>query len=57
MSSMHLCQGNWVTIGRAVVYYAWAAHAFSTGVKCWHCIQVRAQCQASPPAVFLLAFM
>ena len=35
-SSMHPCPGNWVAIGRAVVYYAQAAHAFSAGIKCWH---------------------
>ena len=31
---MHPCPGNWVEIGRAVVYYAWAAHAFSARNKC-----------------------
>ena len=36
-SSMHLCPGNWVAILRAVVYYAWAAHAFSAGIKYRHC--------------------
>ena len=25
--SMHLYPGNWLAIGRAVVYYAWAAPA------------------------------
>ena len=35
---MHLCPENWKAIGRAVVYYAWAAHAFSTGIKCRHCM-------------------
>ena len=37
----HLCiytQGTWLQLGRAVVYYTWAAHAFSAGIKCWHCI-------------------
>ena len=34
---MHLCQGNWVEIGRAVVYYARAAHTFSAEIKCPHC--------------------
>ena len=33
----HPCPGNWVGIGRAVVYYVWAAHAFSAWVKCWQC--------------------
>ena len=37
-SSMHLCPGNVVAIGRAVVYYARAAHTFSAGIKCRHCI-------------------
>ena len=26
-----------MAIGRAVVYYARAAHAFSAGIKCRHC--------------------
>ena len=34
---MHQCPGKWVAIGRAVVYYARAAHAFSAGIKCRHC--------------------
>ena len=34
---MHLCPGNLVAIGRAVVYYARAAHTFSAGIKCRHC--------------------
>ena len=33
---MHPCPGNWVAIGRAVVYSARAAHAFSAGTKCQH---------------------
>ena len=36
-SSMHICPGNVVAIGRAVVYYARAAHIFSAGIKCRHC--------------------
>ena len=36
-SYMHPCPGNWVAIGCAVVYSARAAHAFSAGIKCWHC--------------------
>ena len=28
---------NWVAIGCAVVYYAYAAHAFSALIKCRHC--------------------
>ena len=34
---MHLCPGNWVVIGRAVVYYARDAHTFSAEIKCPHC--------------------
>ena len=34
---MHPCPGNWVEIGRAVVYYARADQAFSAGIKCRHC--------------------
>ena len=30
---MHPCPENWVAIGRAVVYYARAAHSFSAGIK------------------------
>ena len=38
-SSMHPCPGNLVAIGRcAVVNYDRVAQAFSTGIKCWHCI-------------------
>ena len=36
--SMHPCPGNWVAIGRVVVYHAWPAHAFCAGIKCCHCI-------------------
>ena len=36
-SSMHPCPENLIAIGRAVVYYAQAAHAFSAGIKCRHC--------------------
>ena len=35
-SSMYPCPGNWVAIGRAILYYARAAHAFSVGIKCLH---------------------
>ena len=28
----------WVAIGHAVVYHAWATHAFSAGIKCRHCL-------------------
>ena len=30
----------WVTLGRAVVYYARAAQAFSAGNKCRHCTRI-----------------
>ena len=40
-SSLHLCLGNVVTTGRAVVYYARAAHTFRAGIKCQHCTQGR----------------
>ena len=36
-SSMHPCPGNWVVIGRAVVYNARAAHVFSAGIEWRHC--------------------
>ena len=36
-SSMHPYPGNWVAIGHAVVYYAWAAREISAGIKCRHC--------------------
>ena len=35
-SSMPPYLGNWVAIGRAVVWYDRAAHAHSGGFKCWH---------------------
>ena len=37
-SFMHPCPGNQVAIGSAVAHYARAAHAFSAGIKCRHCI-------------------
>ena len=33
---MHQCPGNGVAVGRAVVYYARAAHAFSAGTIVHH---------------------
>ena len=36
-SSMHPYPGNWVAIGRAVVYYVWTAREFSAGIKFRHC--------------------
>ena len=36
-SHMHPCPGNWVEIGRAVMYHARGDQAFSAGIKCWHC--------------------
>ena len=41
MSSMHSFLGNWVTIGRAVVYYSRAAQTLSAGIKCRHCSKWR----------------
>ena len=38
--SIHPCQGNRVAIGHTVVCYARAAHAFSAGIKCRHCIDI-----------------
>ena len=35
-SSIHPCIGHWVAIGRGVVYYGRAAHAFNAGIKCRH---------------------
>ena len=35
---MHPCPGNRVAIGRAVLYYARTAHAYSAGIKCRHCM-------------------
>ena len=37
-SFMHACPGNWLSIKHAVRYYAWAAQAFSAGMKCHYCI-------------------
>ena len=34
---LHVCQGNWVAIDRAVVHYTQADHASSVGIKCWYC--------------------
>ena len=36
-SSTHPCPENWVAIGRVVVYYARAAHAFSAGIISRYC--------------------
>ena len=38
---MHPGPGNGVTIGRAVMYYTWAGHAFGAGIKCPHCMTCR----------------
>ena len=40
-SSMHPCPRHWLANGRAVVYSAWAAQAFSAGIKCRHCMCVQ----------------
>ena len=34
---MHPCPGDSMAITRTVVYFACPAHAFSAGIKCWHC--------------------
>ena len=34
---MHPCPGDCVAIGHAVMYYDWAARAFSAGIRCRHC--------------------
>ena len=34
---MHPCPGNFVAIGRVVVYYARASHTFSAVIKCRYC--------------------
>ena len=34
---MHPYLENRMAIGRAVVYFAQAAHTFSAGIKCRHC--------------------
>ena len=36
-SFIHPGLRNWVTIGRAIVYYYRAAHALSARIKCRHC--------------------
>ena len=36
-SSMQSCPGDLVAFGRAVVHHAWAAQAFSAGIKSRHC--------------------
>ena len=46
-SSIHPCPENWVAMGHAVVYFAQAAHAFSAGIKCWHCTCHRQQVASS----------
>ena len=33
----HQYPGEWVAIGRAVVYYTWATCTFSARIKCRHC--------------------
>ena len=40
---MHPQPGNWVAIKNVVVYYAWAAHAFTAGTKCWQHIDIQAR--------------
>ena len=43
---MHPWPKHWVAIGRAVVYSARAAHAFSVGIKCRHSSTPNARCKA-----------
>ena len=50
MSSKHPCPGNWVVFGCAVVYYALAVHAFSTGIECRHCSFSRASISTINPS-------
>ena len=40
-SCMHLCPGNVVPTGRAVVYHARAAHTSSAGIKYQHCTSIK----------------
>ena len=40
---MHPCPGKCIATGRAVIYYARAAHAFSAGIKCRRCILITDQ--------------
>ena len=40
MSYMHPCPGNWVTIGRVVVYCVRAARTLNAGIKCRYYISV-----------------
>ena len=35
---MHQCLGNWVAIGRVVLYYVRAVEAISAGIKWLHCM-------------------
>ena len=49
---MQPCPGNLVAIGHMVVYYAWAAHAFSAGIKYRHC--VIAYLHATKPCIFVI---
>ena len=54
-SSMHPCLGNWVAIGRVVVYYAQASQAFSAGIKWRHCMRIIAKTLASHLMIFHLS--
>ena len=40
-TSIHPCQGNWVAIGHAAVYYARAVWAFSAETKYRHCRELQ----------------
>ena len=52
---MHPCQET-MAIRRAVVYYAWAAHIFSAGIKCRHCRNSAATATAAAAAAALGIF-
>ena len=36
-SFLHPYPKKWVSIGHAVMHYAWSAHEFSARIKCRHC--------------------
>ena len=52
VSSMHPFPGNWVAIGCAVTYNAWATHAFGAGIKCRHCRNQDDRCLLPVPLCF-----
>ena len=50
---MHSYPRNLVIIGRAVVYYARSAHAFSAGIKCQHCTCTPIRVSFEPLGLFV----